>query len=87
MNIIKSVNRKKSQNISSVILNSIKELKYDSYDDKDKLSISEFKLIEEDFPKIDVFVEIDDEATAIWKNYLDLKYINDLFERKNILIL
>lgn len=76
------VNRKKSQNISSVILNSIKELKYDSYDDKDKLSISEFKLIEEDFPKIDVFVEIDDEATAIWKNYLDLKYINDLFERK-----
>ncbi|NPV83198.1 MAG: CRISPR-associated helicase Cas3' [Candidatus Aminicenantes bacterium] len=76
------VNRKKSQDISSAILNSIKELKYDSCDDKDKLSISDFKLIEEDFPKMDVFIEIDDEATAIWKKYLDLKYITDLFERK-----
>ncbi len=42
-----------------------------------------FKLIEENYPKVDVFVEIDENATEILKRYRELSEIEDRFERKN----
>jgi CRISPR-associated endonuclease/helicase Cas3 len=36
-----------------------------------------FKLIEEDYPKIDVFVELDDKAEAVWKLYLEMQSEKD----------
>lgn len=41
-----------------------------------------FKLIEEDYFKTDIFVEIDEEAKKIWKKYLDIKKIENTFNRK-----
>ena len=41
----------------------------------------EFKLIEEDFPKVDVFVELDESASEIWKKYLELQSEKNGMER------
>jgi CRISPR-associated endonuclease/helicase Cas3 len=40
-----------------------------------------FKLIEEDYPKVDVFVELDDNAEAIWKQYRDMQLEKNHLER------
>jgi len=40
-----------------------------------------FKLIEEDYPKVDVFVEIDDQAKDIWRQYRDLQTEKNHLER------
>lgn len=40
-----------------------------------------FKLIEEDYPKVDVFVELDDRAEVIWKQYRDMQSEKDHLER------
>ncbi|MHC1688709.1 MAG: CRISPR-associated helicase Cas3' [Methanothrix sp.] len=40
-----------------------------------------FKLIEEDYPKVDVFVEIDDQAKEIWRQYRDLQTEKNNLER------
>lgn len=40
-----------------------------------------FKLIEEDYPKVDVFVELDEEAANIWRQYQDLQSEKNHFER------
>ncbi|MGC9514570.1 CRISPR-associated helicase Cas3' [Methanocrinis sp.] len=40
-----------------------------------------FKLIEEDYPKVDVFIELDDEAAKIWKQYQDLQSEKNHLER------
>lgn len=42
---------------------------------------SEFKLIS-NYEKIDVFVEVDNNAKAIWKKYKEITEIEDRFERK-----
>ncbi|MGC8768594.1 CRISPR-associated helicase Cas3' [Calditerrivibrio sp.] len=73
---------KKSQAISSELEDAITNLRYDS--NKEGISISDFKLIDNDYYKIDVFIEIDDVAKTIWQRYLDLKYVKNLFERKKL---
>jgi CRISPR-associated endonuclease/helicase Cas3 len=40
-----------------------------------------FKLIEEDYPKVDVFVELDDKAEEIWKQYQDMQSEKNHLER------
>ncbi len=72
---------KKAQNISKNILEAITKLRYDSEDDK--TSISDFKLIEEDYIKRDIFIELDGEANKLWNEYIKLKEIDDLFIRKS----
>lgn len=74
--------KKKSQDISKVLVEAITKLRYDSEDDR--ASISDFQLIEEDYPKIDVFIELDEDAKKIWQQYLALKDVKDLFERKKL---
>jgi len=32
-----------------------------------------FKLIEQDYPRVDVFVEVDGKAAEIWKQYQDMQ--------------
>lgn len=74
------VQKKKSQDTSRWISESILKLRYS--DGNDKLAIGDFKLIDEDYHKIDVFIELNEEATNIWNAYINLKKIEDLFERK-----
>lgn len=40
-----------------------------------------FKLIEEDYPKVNVFVELDKNAAEIWAKYQDLRVEKDIKER------
>ncbi len=42
---------------------------------------AKFKLIEEDIPMVNVFVELDDEAERIWKQYQDLRLEKNHLER------
>ena len=41
----------------------------------------EFKLIEEDYPKVNVFVELDETAIEIWKKYQDMRMEKDFKEK------
>ena len=66
--------------MARAIKEALTKLRYDSQDDK--VSISKFRLIEEDYPKLDVFVEVDEYAQQIWQRYTNLVKIKDLFERK-----
>lgn len=45
--------------------------------------LSEFKLIEENYPKDDVFIEIDENAAEILKKFRELSKINNPIDRKN----
>ncbi len=74
--------KKKTQQTSRGILEAITKLRYDNEDDR--ASITDFKLIEEDYPKRDVFIELDEEAKLIWQQYLALRDVKDLVEKKNI---
>jgi len=44
--------------------------------------LKDFKLIVEDYPKLDVYVEDDEEAAEIWKEYLSVREIKDWKERR-----
>jgi CRISPR-associated endonuclease/helicase Cas3 len=44
--------------------------------------ISEFRLIEDDYWKVDVFVEIAEEARQIWRKYEEIMKKSDRFERR-----
>lgn len=73
--------QKKTQIVSEHLLRAIKKLHYHS-DDQESLSISSFRIFEDDYPKMDVFVEIDSKAVEIWQSFLNILEIKDRFERK-----
>ena len=76
----RETDEKKSQDSSKKLLEAITKLRYDSEDDK--IAITDFKLIEDDYPKRDIFVELDEEAKKNWERYQGLGAISDLFQRK-----
>jgi len=76
----KETKEKKTQDVSRNLLEAITKLRYES--DGDTISISDFKLIEEDYQKVDVFIEIDEDAINIWKKFINLRNIDNLFLRK-----
>jgi len=45
--------------------------------------LSKFKLIEDHYRKVDIFVEVDKEAQRVYKKYRELGLIKNNFERKN----
>jgi CRISPR-associated endonuclease/helicase Cas3 len=61
------------------LLNALIEGKYCGSDEGPY--ICDFKLIEEEMPKVDVFVEIDGEAQEIWQRYCEIKEMEDRWER------
>ncbi|MDK2897161.1 MAG: CRISPR-associated endonuclease/helicase Cas3 [Candidatus Atribacteria bacterium] len=71
---------KKSSDESKDLLEAVYRLKYASSDQQ--LGIADFKLIEEDYPKLDVFLEINQEAQDIWNKFLEIKEIKDQWERR-----
>jgi len=79
----KQTSDKKSQHESREILNAIDKLRYDSIDGT-ATAISDFKLIEENYRKRDVFIEVDQEACEVWKNYLQILNIKDIYKRKEL---
>ncbi|KJR40288.1 CRISPR-associated protein Cas3, partial [Candidatus Magnetoovum chiemensis] len=47
-----------------------------------EIYIATFKLIEDDYPKLDVFIELDNDAKNVWQKYTALENIANRFERK-----
>ena len=47
--------------------------------------LSKFRLIENDYPQIDIFISLDEEAEKVWVEYNRIKYDKNLngFEQKN----
>lgn len=45
-----------------------------------------FRLIKQDYEKVDVFIELDDDAKRIWQIYLGIQEENNLFERRKLFL-
>lgn len=73
-NYFEKVNIGKSEDESNSILEKVEKLKFSE--------LSDFKLIEKDYPEVDVFIELDDNAKRIWQKYKEIKSIDDLREHK-----
>lgn len=74
---------KTTQANSKEILEAVCRLRYDrDMGDEKRLSVSDFSLIEEDYPKRDVFIEIDEDAEKVWQEFYRLRNIKDRFSRK-----
>ncbi len=75
---------KAKSGIETKLIDSIYELYfYDKLpDDTKRKPISEFKLIKDDYFKVDIFIEVDDNARSVWQEYQEIKSIKDLRERK-----
>ena len=63
-----------SRDESVKILENLKRMKFSD--------LKDFKLIEEDYPKVDVYVEDDGEAAEIWEEYCSVKAIKDWKQRR-----
>lgn len=68
----------KSQEESEVILSALKDLKF--YEDKEIISVSSFKLIDEKGLVYPVFIEIDEEAQRTWDKFKKI-ILNDSLKR------
>ena len=71
---------KKSSDDSRKLLEAVYRLKYTS--NGQQVGIADFQLIEEDYPKLDVFLEINEEAQEVWNAFLEIKEIKDLWQRR-----
>lgn len=69
------VNQGKSNDEAKEILEEVKKLNFGE--------LSKFKLIQDTYQKVDIFVEVDEKGKEIYQKYKDLSLIKDLFERKN----
>ncbi|GAW29841.1 CRISPR-associated helicase/endonuclease Cas3 [Carboxydocella sp. ULO1] len=78
------VEERKSAEDSRKLLNALQSLFYDSSDSTEgnKIPVSAFSLIENDIPRVSVFVEWDEEAAEIWEKYKRLKEIPNVWERR-----
>ncbi len=73
----------KSDKVSQDLLQMLYSLKFDGEREKNKInSINDFVLIEEDYYKEDVFIEIDEDAQKVWQEFAKILHISDIFERK-----
>lgn len=75
---------KSKSRVETKLINSIYEMYYydKSPNTEKRRPISDFELIKEDYFKVDVFVEVDDNAKEIWKRYREIRAIKDPLERK-----
>jgi CRISPR-associated endonuclease/helicase Cas3 len=67
---------------STNLIEALEKLKYTSPLDG-KVSISSFSLIEDDGYKMDVFVEINNEAKKAWNEFNQIMCLKNIFERRN----
>ena len=73
-NYFERVNIGKSEDESNSILEKVEKMKFSE--------LSDFKLVEKEYPEVDVFIELDDNAKSVWQKYQEIKSIDDLRERK-----
>lgn len=73
--------REKSRSESAVYLRSVKTLYFTGESNEERIPICNFRLIEEEYQKMDVFVEMDEKAADIWRQYEQIRRIEDSLER------
>jgi len=74
---------KTTQAESKEIIEAVCRLRYDKdKNDERNPSVSGFSLIEEDYPKIDVFIEIDDDAEKVWAEFKSIINLKDSIRKK-----
>jgi CRISPR-associated endonuclease Cas3-HD len=73
-NYFEKVNVGRSDDESKSILEKVEKLKFSE--------LTEFKLIEKDYPEVDVFIELDDNAKRIWRKYQAIRAEKDPSKRK-----
>lgn len=77
------IQKKTTQAESKEIIEAVCRLRYDKDEsDERNPSVSGFSLIEEDYPKIDVFIEVDDDAEKVWAEFKSIININDSIRKK-----
>jgi CRISPR-associated endonuclease/helicase Cas3 len=62
------------------LINALKSLNFDGT--KDETTISKFELIKEKAYESDVFIQLNDDAVGVWKEFEEILNIPDIFERK-----
>jgi CRISPR-associated endonuclease/helicase Cas3 len=62
------------------LINALKSLNFDGT--KDEITISKFELIKEKAYESDVFIQLNDDAVGIWKEFEEILKIPDIFKRK-----
>ena len=62
------------------LIDAISGLRFETSDFS--VSVADFKLIEDSYPKVDVFIETDEEAVLIWRKYEKLKEYDNFFDKK-----
>lgn len=70
----KRVKQRISHDVSRKFIDAIKLLNYEE--------IGKFKLIEEKWENVDIFIELDDKAEKIWKEYEEIQQTKDFKKRK-----
>lgn len=73
--------REKTRNESAAYLQSVKTLYFTGEKGETRIPICDFQLIEEEYKKMDVFVEVDEQAEDIWRQYVQISQIEDALER------
>jgi len=74
------VNQEKPDETAKALLKSLQTMHFNG--EKETYPVSNFRLIEEDYPKWEVFIEYDEEAKMLWKEFTQIRKIKDRFERK-----
>ena len=77
--------RRKSQDASKELIDKIMTLYYSCKSESTDVirALSDFRLIDELPGSVDIFIETDDFAAEIWKQFLELRSIKDSIKRKN----
>lgn len=73
----KSISDAKSDIKSREILQAFNKLNYDGDN-----GIQTFELIEDDYKKVDIFIQLDKQGVDVWGKFLEINKIENLFERK-----
>lgn len=68
---------KDTEGLSDLLYNSVVNLNYTGEN-----GISSFEVIEDDYPKTDVFIELDNDAVDVFEHFRQIKEIKNLFQRK-----
>jgi len=75
------IKEKLSKSESIKYLNAVNTLYFSGEEDLDRIPVSDFQLIEEEYPKINIFIELDKEAKKVWGSFQEIIDMQNALER------
>lgn len=73
------VRRKNVEGSSDAVMESLRRLRFDG--PSEQCPVSSFRVIEEDYPRIEVFVPVDEDGERLFAQYMEIRAREDPFER------